>query len=58
VQNPSQINRNNLNNIRPEASRHFINKTSESKIEELATNSKNGNIRDTYKGVEELPTGD
>jgi hypothetical protein len=43
-----------LNNIRSEASRHFGNKEREylkGKIEELATNSKNRNIRKVYRGI-------
>jgi hypothetical protein len=41
----------NLNNIRRKTSRHFKNKNREylkDKIDELATNSKNKNIRDCY----------
>jgi hypothetical protein len=43
----------NLNNIRPEASRHFRNKKREylkQNIDELATNS-NKYIRDLYRGI-------
>jgi hypothetical protein len=43
-----------MNNIRSEASRHFRNKNMEylrDKIDELAMNSKNKNIRDLYKGI-------
>jgi hypothetical protein len=39
----NEINGDNLNNVRYEASRQFRNKN---KINELATNSKNKNIRD------------
>jgi hypothetical protein len=49
LQDPSQINGDDLNNIRCEASRHFRNKTSEylkEKINDLAKNSKNKNIMD------------
>jgi hypothetical protein len=49
LQDPSEINRDNLNNVRHEASRHFRNKKREylkDKINELATNSKNKNFRD------------
>jgi hypothetical protein len=52
--NPSEINGDNLNNVRREASRRFRNKKREylkDKINELATNSKNKNIRDLYKGI-------
>jgi len=43
VQDPSQSNENNLNNVRRKASTHFRNKKKEylkAKIEELETNSK------------------
>jgi hypothetical protein len=43
VQDPSQSKLDNLNNVRPEASRYFRNKKREhleTKIEELQTNSK------------------
>jgi hypothetical protein len=49
LQDPSEINGDNLNNIRREASRHFRNKKREylkDKINELAMNSKNKNIRE------------
>jgi hypothetical protein len=45
LQDPSEIKRDNLNNVRHGASRHFRNKKREylkDKINELATNSKNG----------------
>jgi hypothetical protein len=54
LQNPSQIYRDNFNNIRHEASRHFRNKKGEyqkDKINELTMNSKNKNIRDLYRGI-------
>jgi hypothetical protein len=54
LQDPSEINGNNLNNVRCEASKHFRNKKREylkDKILELATNSKNKNIRDLYRGI-------
>jgi hypothetical protein len=46
-----------LSNIRRETSRHFRNKRTEyvkDKIDELATNSKNKNIRDLYSGITNL----
>jgi hypothetical protein len=49
LQDPSEINGDNLNNIRCEVSRYFRNerrKYLKDKINELATNSKNMNIRD------------
>jgi hypothetical protein len=48
LQDPSEINGDNLNNVRSEASRHFRNKKREylkDKVNELTTNSKNKNIR-------------
>jgi hypothetical protein len=51
LQDPSEINRDNLANVRPEASRHFRNEKIENlkdKIIELATKSKNKNIRVLY----------
>jgi hypothetical protein len=51
-QDPSEINGDNLNNVRHEASRHFRNKKREylkGKINELATNSKTKNIGDLYR---------
>jgi hypothetical protein len=54
LQDPSEINGDNLNNARCEASRHFRNKKREylkDKINELATNSKNKNIRGLYRGI-------
>jgi hypothetical protein len=51
---------NNLNNVRLEASRYFRNKKMEylkDKINELATNSKNKNIRDPYRGINEFKRG-
>jgi hypothetical protein len=52
LQDPSEINRDNLNNIRHETSRHFSNKKREylkDKIDELSTNSKNKNR--SYRGI-------
>jgi hypothetical protein len=54
LQYPHQINGDNLNNVRHEASRHFRNKKKKylkDKINELSTNSKNKNIRDLYRGI-------
>jgi hypothetical protein len=48
LQNPSQINGDNLQNLRRESSRTFRNKKTEylkGKINELETNNKNKNIR-------------
>ena len=49
MQDPSQSNVDNLNNVRHEVSRHFTEKKMaylRARIEELETNSKNKNIRD------------
>jgi hypothetical protein len=57
LQDPSEINRNNLNNVRREASRQFKNKKKEhlkDNINELATNRKNKNIRDLYRRINEF----
>jgi hypothetical protein len=50
----------NLNNVRRETRRHLRNKKKEylkGKINELATNSQNKNIRDLYRGINELKKG-
>jgi hypothetical protein len=57
LHDPSKINGDILNNIRCDAGRHFRNKKREylkDKINELATNSKNKNIRDLYRGIKEF----
>jgi hypothetical protein len=57
---PSELNEDNLNNIRCETSRHFKNKKGEylkDKIDELATNSKNNNIRDQYREINKFKNG-
>jgi hypothetical protein len=54
LQDPSEINGDNLNNVRCEANRYFRNKKKEylkDKIIELATMRKNKNIRDLYRGI-------
>jgi hypothetical protein len=54
---PDEINGDNLNNVRHEASRHFRDKKKEyvkDKINEPAMNSKNNNIRDLYRGISEF----
>jgi uncharacterized protein YaaR (DUF327 family) len=54
LQDASEINGDNLNNVRCEASRHFRNKKKEylkDKINELATNSKNKSISDPYNSL-------
>jgi hypothetical protein len=57
LQDTSEVNRDDLNNVRCEASRHFRNNKREylkDRINELATNSKNKNIRNLYRGINEL----
>ena len=60
IQNLSQSNVDNLNNARHEVIRHFRkNKRAylRAKIEELETNSKIQNIRDLYRGINDLKKG-
>jgi hypothetical protein len=57
LQNPSQINGDNMKNLRRETSRTFRNKKREylkGKVNELETNNKNRNIRDLYRGINEF----
>jgi hypothetical protein len=54
------VNEDNLSNVRWEASRHFRSKKREylkDKINELQSNSKNKNIRDLYRGINEFKKG-
>jgi hypothetical protein len=56
----SEINGDNLNNVRRDENRHFRNEKTEyleHKISELATNSKNKNIRELYRGINEFKRG-
>jgi 50S ribosomal subunit-associated GTPase HflX len=60
LQDPSEINGDNLNNVRCEVSRYFRNKRREylkDKINDLATHSKNKNIRDLYRGINGFKRG-
>jgi hypothetical protein len=60
LQDPHEINGDNLNNVRHEASRHFKEKKREflkDKISELSMNNKNKNIRDLYIGINEFKRG-
>jgi hypothetical protein len=60
LQNPSQINGDNLQNLRCETSRIFRNKKREylkDKINELEINNKNKNIRYLYRGINEFQKG-
>jgi hypothetical protein len=57
LQDPSEINGDNLNYVRCEASRYFRNKKREylkDQINELVTNNKNKNIRDLYRRINEF----
>jgi Fe-S cluster assembly ATPase SufC len=57
LQDPSEINGVNLKSIRREVSRHFRNTKREylqDKMDEVATNSKNKNTTDLYRGINEL----
>jgi chemotaxis methyl-accepting protein methylase len=60
LQDPSEINGDNLRIVRRGAGRYFRNKKREylkDKINELATNSNNKNIRDLYRGINEFKRG-
>jgi hypothetical protein len=57
LQNSSQINGDNLQNLRCETNRKFRNKKREylrGKINELESNNKNKNIRGLYRGINEF----
>jgi hypothetical protein len=60
LQNPSQINGDNLQNFRHETNRTFRNKKREylkDKINDLVTNNRTKNIRDLYRGINEFRNG-
>jgi hypothetical protein len=60
LQDPSEVNGDNKKNVRCKASRNFRNKKREylkDKVNELATNSKNKNIKDLYKGINQFKRG-
>jgi uncharacterized FlaG/YvyC family protein len=60
LQDPSEANENNLSDVRRKASRQFRNKKREylkDKINELESNSKNMNIRDLYRDINEFNKG-
>jgi hypothetical protein len=60
LQDRSEINGDNLNNVIRKESRNFRNNKREyliDKINELATNSKNKNIRDLYRGMNVFKRG-
>jgi Golgi nucleoside diphosphatase len=57
LQDPCEVNGDNLNNIKREASRHFRNKERKyfkDRLNELAMNSKNKNLRDLHRGTNEF----
>jgi hypothetical protein len=56
VEDPSQSNVNNLNNVRCEVSRHFRTKNEYLKhtLDELETNSKMKNFRDQYRSINDF----
>jgi hypothetical protein len=60
LQDPSEVNEDNLSNVSREASGYFRNKKREylkDKINEIKLNSKNKNIRDLYRGITEFEKG-
>jgi hypothetical protein len=60
LQDQNEINRNELNKVICEASRHYRNNKKEymkGKINDLATHSKNKNIGDLYKGINSFKKG-
>jgi hypothetical protein len=57
---PSVVNEDNLSYVRQESSRHFRNKKREylkDKINEIESDSKNKNIRDLYRSINEFKKG-
>jgi hypothetical protein len=57
LQDPNGINGYDMNSVKPVASSYFRNKKREylkDKINELAMNRKNKNIRDLYRGINEF----
>jgi hypothetical protein len=61
LQDPSEVNEDNLSDVRQEASRHFRNKKREclkEKINKLKSNSKHKNVRYLYWGINEFKKGD
>jgi hypothetical protein len=60
LQDSSEVNEDNLSNVRTEASRRFRNRKREylkDKINELRSNRKNKNIRDLYRGKNAFKKG-
>jgi hypothetical protein len=59
IHDPSQSHVDILNKVRRDTSKHFMNKKKayvKGKIEELETNSKINNIRDLYRGINDVNT--
>jgi hypothetical protein len=56
IQDPSQSNVDNLNDVRRDASKHFSNKKEywKAKIEELKTNIKIKNIKELYRDINDF----
>ena len=60
IEEPSQSNVDNLNNVRREATKHTRSKKKaylKAKIEELETNRKIKNIRELHRGISDLNKG-
>jgi hypothetical protein len=60
LQDPSEANEVNLSDVRQEDNRHFRSKKREylkDKINKLESSSKNKNIRDLYRGINEFKKG-
>jgi hypothetical protein len=57
LQNPSQINGDNLQNLRHETFRNKKREYLRGKINELESNNKNKNIIDLYRGINEFKKG-
>jgi hypothetical protein len=60
LQDPSEVDENNMSNVQQEASKHFRNKKREhlkDKINKLESNSRNKNIRDLHRGINEFKKG-
>jgi hypothetical protein len=57
LQDPSEVNENNLSNVRRDTSRHFRNKKREylkDRINKYESNGRKKNIRDLYRGIYEF----
>jgi hypothetical protein len=60
LQDPSEVNEDNLSDVRWEASRHFGNKKRvylEDRINELESDGKNKNIKDLYRVINKFKYG-